>query len=133
MHTTINMDKKSLRKFMLQEKSFLGHLFKSNAITAKKELVLASANQIKLVICVCHFITIGEIPLTSKGFEALKNGRRAGVMHKSFLTKASTNRLLKSPRREQLTLLLKLSSCYNYLFHSLFNEPLKKPKKDSED
>ena len=126
------MNKTQLRRFMILEKQFLGRLYKSNAIVARKELSMASTNQIKLVIYICHFITCGSIPVTSKGLEALKIGKRGGFLHKTFVTKASTNRLLKAMRKDQLTALFKISSCFNYLLHSIFTEPTKEAKKQPD-
>ena len=109
------MDLYKLQNHMKNERTFLANLYQSNSMQAKKEVLSASAIQIRVLIQVCGAIASGLIHLQRKSFEALSSAKKTKFFNENFSTISKTNKLLKKSRKEQLDILLKLSSVYPHL------------------
>ena len=71
---------------------------------------------------ILYFIASGEISLTQSCFDDLATQDKIDFLEKHFGSKQLTLKLLKSDREKQIEIILKLSSSFQYLFYSLFNE-----------
>ena len=110
------IDKIRLKNAMIRCKEFLGSLYKSNSLTAKKILNRGNDFEIRTLIHVLHCLAVGEIKIRREDAEKLNFSRKVKYLHKTFATKSKVTSMLKSPRSEQLDAAEKLSSCYPHLF-----------------
>ena len=113
-------EKVQLRKRMIFHKQFLLELYNSNALKSKKVLTSATDAQLKLLINILHFVSIGDIPLSRQSFNSISKSRKTTFLSKKFDSKAKTKKLVKSSRKEQLGILFKLGSSYGKILESLF-------------
>ena len=113
--------KSKCRSLMIFNKQFLAELYESNKLTSRKILLIASDSQIKLLLHLLHFIATGEIPLSQESHDSISKAKKARFILTKFKEKAKVKRLLKLERKEQLQLLLKLSSLYKFLLLRLFD------------
>ena len=121
--TMVIIEKFKCRELMIYNKQFLSDLYESNGMTARKILNLASDSQIKLLLYLLHFISSGEIPLSEDGFQSISKAKKGRFIHTNFHAKTKVKKLLKSDRKSQLEVLLKLSSLYRHLLTRLFHLP----------
>ena len=121
--TMVIIEKCKCRELMIYNKQFLSDLYESNGMTARKILNLASDSQIKLWLCLLHFISKGEIPLSKDGFKSISKAKKGRFIHTNFDAKTKVKKLLKTDRKSQLEILLKLSSLYRHLLTRLFHLP----------
>lgn len=113
-------EKAQLRQKMIFHKQFLLELYDSNALESKKVLTSATDAQLKLLINILHFVSIGDIPLSRTSFNSISRARKTTFLSKKFDSKAKAKRLVKSSRKEQLGILFKLASTYGNILESLF-------------
>ena len=106
---------------MIFNKEFLAELYESNKLTARKILMIASDAQIKLLLYLLHFIANGDIPLSQESHDSISKAKKARFILTKFRDKAKVKKLLKLERKDQLQILLKLSSLYKFLLLRLFD------------
>ena len=93
---------------MLMEKSFLNDIFHSNHLTTATILAGATNFQINLLLRIVHFITKGDIPLSSESLTNLKNSRKAHFLNKNFKQRSMVKKLLTKDRRAKIAILMNI-------------------------
>ena len=109
------MEIPKLQKWMQKERLFLANVYKGNGMQVRTELSAASNLQLRLLITVLHKISVGSIHLGKSQFASIQRAKKATFLTKQFGTKANTNRLLRSSRKDQLEVLNRLASSFNHL------------------
>ena len=115
--SNIVLDKVYMRNILIRDKLFLLHLFKNEQPNA---LANASNMQMNTVIRILHLIFNNEIELLEENYKALKNSRRLKGLLQHFDSEKNFLRTLNLETESKRQLLKKFSSCYPYLFHSIF-------------
>ena len=113
-------EKVQLRQKMIFHKQFLLELYNSNALESKKVLTSANDAQLKLLINILHFVSIGDIPLSRTSFNSIARARKTTFLSRRFDSKTKAKKLVKSSRKEQLGILFKLACTYGNILESLF-------------
>ena len=106
---------------MLKEKSFcLCFIFtEKTPKTAKKLIANANANELNVLIQICHFIAMGEVPLKWKKFENIKKIQN---YLDRFDNKNSVKKLLESSREIKKKVLTNIAAYFHDLLFLFFNE-----------
>lgn len=116
------LSKFKLRALMLNHKLYLGDLYTSNSMTAKKILNNSLDVQLKLLLNLLYRLANGDLPMTRKTLQKLQHSRKASFLHTKFSSKTSVNALLKSSRQEILVILRKFAPFFCDFFFHIFNE-----------
>ena len=117
------VDRNTLKELMIRNKQFLARLYTSKTPSiAKKIIVNAETPELQVLIQILHYISCGKLPVKKCDYDNIVQKRKHGFLHRSFKTVEATNRLLESAREVQCQALIKVASCYQFLFHYLFNE-----------
>ena len=74
-----------------------------------------------------HFVTIGDIPISSKTYDRLSSSRKAFFLNKRFKQKTFVKTLLNASRQEKMNVLIKIQKYLSDLLESLFRPPPEAP------
>jgi hypothetical protein len=110
MSDEVGEEKIALRKWLLEEKSFLCDLSGSHRLRVRHILNLASTEQLKLLVHVLYHLTNGEMPLKKQHFEDIIRSKKLNILKQEFGTKKLIDSLLEKPRAVILERLYKVQS-----------------------
>ena len=79
-------------------------------------------SQVKILIYIIHFISVGDIPLSEQTFDSISKAKKSRFISTKFKEKAKVKRLIQSGRKKQLEDLLKISSLIGTLLTRLFKK-----------
>jgi CRISPR/Cas system CMR subunit Cmr6 (Cas7 group RAMP superfamily) len=117
----MNNDQQRFRLFLLRDKDWLEELYVANsALRCRRLLLFASDSKLDTLMKYLHYLSNGEIRMKRENFDTIQK-RHLSTIKRAFESKQSLNRSLKLEREQKLKVLLKLTSVYQVLLHSLFN------------
>lgn len=112
-----------MKSYLLRDKAFLKQLYiGSDAGKNKKVLQTAEDSELNTLIKFLHFLSNGEIRMKKDNFKQVEENGKLKWLTRFVEKKSKLQNLLKSPRKDKLKFLNKLSNVYSPLLHSLFNE-----------
>jgi len=115
------MDQSNFKALLVRDQLWLEELYSTPSLPNRKRLLnSASDKKLDTLLKFLHLLTTGEIKMHKKNFDALEKSKLR-VLRRSFESKASIKRLLKSERLEKLKPLQKICSVLPILLYTLFN------------
>jgi len=113
------MDKVHLRLQLKKHKSLLHELYSGYA---KKVLNSASDEELAIVLKILHLLGQGEIGVSLKHAETIKNAKREKRLEKFGSSRKDLITLLHCDRATKLKFIKNFSSLFPALLHSLFHK-----------
>ena len=120
MYLAVEKSHKYLRRFLIQHKSFLWHLYKSKSLSCKRRLQKASPAELRILIRFLVCLEKGHVEIRAKNYRALVKSKRINKLIELRQKKAFY--LKKSTSAEKISILCQFCSMYSYLLEPLFFE-----------
>ena len=119
----MSLTREHVKSYLIRDKGFLKALYESeNHLTKRRILQHSDDSKLNTLIKYLHFVSNGEIHMTSKNFAVIKESKKLPLIVKTVEQKRKAIVFLQASRETKLKFLLKLCYIYSELLYALFNE-----------
>jgi len=116
------MDNTRFKALLVRDREWLESLYSAGSNPHRRQLLTtASDKKLDTLIRFLHLLSIGDIKMHKKNFDALAK-RHVQFLKKEFEKKAAFKRLMNSERIIKIQKLLKLLQVFPFLLYTLFND-----------